>query len=86
MQSVNITLPDRLREFVFEQVETGYDSASDYIRELIQADQAQKSNQKLEALLLEGLDSGEGRVFSEQDWLSIREGIVSRYNERQGSK
>ena len=43
MESMNTSLPERLREFVLTQVEAGYGSASEYIRELIRADEARKS-------------------------------------------
>lgn len=58
--SMNISLPDTMKSFVDEQVESGgYGTASDYIRELVRRDQKERAQDKLEALLLEGLESGE---------------------------
>jgi antitoxin ParD1/3/4 len=40
MQSMNISLPDALKEFVDGQIAAGrYTSASEYVRELIRADE-----------------------------------------------
>jgi antitoxin ParD1/3/4 len=60
MSSVNISLPDNLRVFVERRIEEhGYESISDYLRELILKDQKRESEAKLETLLLEGLNSGD---------------------------
>lgn len=60
MATINISLPDNLKAFVEEQVkERGYSTASEYFRELIRNDQQHKAKQKLEELLLAGLESGE---------------------------
>ena len=60
MSSVNISLPDNLRVFVERRIEEqGYETISDYLRELILKDQTRESEAKLETLLLEGLNSGD---------------------------
>jgi antitoxin ParD1/3/4 len=72
MQSMNISLPQPLKQFVDEQVATGrYSSASEYVRELIRADEKRKAEGQLEALLLEGL-SGEETSLAPSDWRDIR--------------
>ena len=56
MQSMNISLPEPLKEFVDGQIASGrYSSASEYVRELIREDEKRKAEERLEALLLEGL-------------------------------
>jgi antitoxin ParD1/3/4 len=79
MESMNISLPERLRDFVLQQVEAGYSSASEYIRELIRADEAKKQQEALEAKLLEGLSSGPGRELTEEDWEALKQTLVSRH-------
>jgi len=37
--TMNISLPDELRDFVEEQVKRGYGTSSEYVRELIRRDQ-----------------------------------------------
>jgi antitoxin ParD1/3/4 len=55
MGTMNISLPDSLREFVDEQVaQGGYGTSSDYVRELICRDQERL---RLRALLIEGAES-----------------------------
>jgi len=63
MQSVNISLPDPLKQFVDGQISTGrYSSASEYVRELIRADEKRKAEERLEARLMEGLSSAETQL------------------------
>lgn len=60
MATMTISLPDQLREFVETEVSTGgYGSASELIREMVRERQKQKAQERLETLLLEGLESGE---------------------------
>jgi antitoxin ParD1/3/4 len=60
MSSINISLPDSLRAFVERRAEEqGYETVSDYFRDLILKDQKRQGEARLEKLLLEGLKSGE---------------------------
>ena len=60
METMNIALPESMKHFVQERVsEGGYSSVSEYVRELIRVDQKRKIEERIDALLLEGLDSGE---------------------------
>lgn len=55
MGTMNISLPDSLRDFVDEQVEQrGYGTSSEYMRDLVRKDQGR---QQLKALLLAGAGS-----------------------------
>jgi antitoxin ParD1/3/4 len=55
MGTMNISLPDTLRDFVDEQVARGdYGTSSEYVRELIRRDQERL---RLRALLLQGAES-----------------------------
>lgn len=55
MGTMNISLPDNLRDFVDEQVgQGGYGTSSEYVRELIRRDQERL---RLRTLLLEGAES-----------------------------
>src|SRR5882724_7946987 len=60
MQTMNISLPDQLKEFVDGQVDSGrYSSVSEYVRDLIRDDEKRKAQERLETLLMEGIQSGE---------------------------
>ena len=73
MESMNISLPEPLKAFVDSQISTGrYSSASEYVRELIRADEKRKAEEQLESLLLAGL-KGEEAVMSRADWQQIRQ-------------
>lgn len=59
MTSLNISLPEALKEYVERQVaQGGYSTPSEYLRELLRQDQKRRAEERLEALLLEGLESG----------------------------
>jgi len=73
MKSMNISIPEKMRAYVEQQVtEGGYNTASEYIRELIRQDQKRKATEKLETLLLEGIQSGDATSMTEKDWEDIR--------------
>ena len=72
MQSMNISLPEPLKEFVDGQIASGrYSSASEYVRELIRGDEKRKAEEQLESLLLEGL-SGDESTLTRKDFAEIR--------------
>ncbi len=57
MATLNISMPDEMRAFIEARVSTGqYQSASDYLRDLIRHDR-----EETELLLVEGLESGAAR-------------------------
>ncbi len=78
MESMNISLPEPLKQFVDGQIAAGrYSSASEYIRELIREDERRKAEERLEALLLEGLQ-GEESELTRDDWTAIRKEARTR--------
>ena len=57
MATVNISLPDSLRDFVEKEVRSGgYSSVSEYVRDLVRR---AKSEKALGARLVESLDSAD---------------------------
>ncbi len=82
MQSMNISLPDTLKLFVDTQIESGrYSSVSEYMRELIRADEKRKAEDRLEALLLDGL-RGEETEFTRDDLAAIRRQALAKLESR----
>jgi antitoxin ParD1/3/4 len=82
MQTMNISLPDPLKEFVDHQIAEGrYSSVSEYVRELIRDDEKRKAQERLEALLLEGLESEESGL-TRDDFDDIRKEAVARLKAR----
>ena len=85
MQSMNISLPDPLKKFVDSQIAEGrYSSVSEYMRELIRTDEKLKAENRLEALLLEGLNSTETE-FTREDWDTIRKEALAKINRKKQS-
>jgi antitoxin ParD1/3/4 len=77
MQTMNISLPDPLKLYVEEQVDVGgYSSASEYVRELVRADQKRKAKDHLENILLEALKS-EPELVTPEWWAKLRKEIRS---------
>jgi len=60
MATMNISVPDPMREWVQRRIDSGqYASASDYMRDLIRRDQAQADEREaLVRALIEGEESG----------------------------
>ncbi|MBS0380126.1 MAG: type II toxin-antitoxin system ParD family antitoxin [Proteobacteria bacterium] len=54
MSTMNISLPEELKDFVDEQAKRGYGTSSEYVRELIRRDQ---DRLRLRGLLLAGAES-----------------------------
>lgn len=73
MSTMNISLPEALREYVEQQVaEGGYSSVSEYMRELVRLDKRRKASERLDALLREGLESGPPIPGDEAFWARKR--------------
>ena len=86
MQSLNISLPEPLKEFDDRQIAAGrYSSASEYVRELMRADEKRKAEERLESLLLEGLQSAETEL-PPADWTAIRQEAIAQVKVRQKAR
>jgi antitoxin ParD1/3/4 len=76
MTTMNISLPESLKEFVDQQVSNrGYGTSSEYVRELIRRDQ---DRSHLRALLLEGAASKPGKIADTQYFDDLRRQIRTR--------
>lgn len=79
MQGMNISIPDPLKEFVDQQIASGrYGSVSEYVRELIRADQKRKAEERIDALLLDGLDSGGSVAVGDEYWEAKKQKLAAR--------
>lgn len=69
MATMNISLPDKMREWVDRQTESGrYGNASDYMRDLIRRDEERQAKiARMQKLIDEGRESG----ISEQSFDEI---------------
>lgn len=81
--SMNISLPDAMKAFVDERVQSGgFGTVSEYVRDLVRRDQKERSQDRLEALLLAGLESGPGEPVAPEFWDNLRREIQERRNQR----
>jgi antitoxin ParD1/3/4 len=70
MSTMNISLPDALKSFVDEHVtKRGYATSSEYVRELIRADQ---DRERLRKLLLDGAASKSTAAVDEHYFSGLR--------------
>ncbi len=82
MTTMNISLPESLRRFVETEVTNGgYGNTSEYVRELIRGAQKRQAQEKLEELLLEGLNSGDRIEADDAYWKELRARVSKRLRE-----
>jgi antitoxin ParD1/3/4 len=81
MTTMNISLPDSLKDFVDEQVgQRGYGTSSEYVRELIRKEQ---DRLQLRELLLEGAASAATKPVDDTYFASLRRRVrVSKSGSR----
>ena len=76
MTTMNISLPDTLKQFVDTQVATaGYGTSSEYVRQLIRRDQ---EREQLRNVLLQGAQSAPSGLADDAYFASLRSGIGKR--------
>ena len=74
MATMNVSLPDPLKQFVDEEVrEGGFASTSDYMRDLIRQRQREKAAEFLRQLIAEGLTSGSAEPMTPDYFERMRE-------------
>lgn len=74
MATMNISLPDELKQFVDQQVAEGaYGSSSEFLRELIRQSQREKAAAFLRQLIAEGLASGPAEPLEPDYFERMRE-------------
>ncbi len=72
MATMNVSLPDAMKEWVEAQAKTGrYANASDYVRDLIRRDQDRAAKfAALQDKITEGLESGEPVKFDRSTFVA----------------
>jgi antitoxin ParD1/3/4 len=79
METMNIALPESMKSFVQGRVsEGGYSSVSEYVRELIRADQKRRVEEQIDALLVDGLNSGDPIEVTPEYWEAKRRTLTER--------
>ena len=66
MASLNVSMPDELRDFVARRTkEMNHATPTEYIRSLVREDQKRADQEKLEKLLLQSLSDGKPIVIKD---------------------
>ena len=87
MTNVNVSLPETLKEYIEEQVTYGgYGTTSEYLRELIREDKKRKAQERLESLLLEGLESGDAIPVTPEFWKDLWTRVDARKKAKHGEE
>ena len=87
MQTMNISLPDPMKQYVEEQVNRGsYSSASEYVRELVRADQKRQGKDALELRIVESINSGESIAITPEMLDDARRRLRTRAKSRTSAK
>lgn len=74
--TIDVDIPDEVRVYLEAEVMAGaYSSIGEYFLDLVQQDQKRKAQAKLEALLLEGINS-QGQDVTPEYWLSLRSTVL----------
>ena len=77
--TINISIPDKLKNEVENIIASeGYGNTSEFFRDLVRSYIKQRQEKKLEALLLEGLESGEATPFTKADFEAIKQRGLER--------
>jgi antitoxin ParD1/3/4 len=84
--TLNISLPDTMRKFVEGKIASeGYGTISEYVRELIRADQ-RAENARFESLIAEAYASGEPSPLTKADIDEARRIVKERIAARKAAK
>ncbi len=80
MSSLNISLPKPMKDFIETRVqEDHYSTPSEYVRALVREDQKRREQQKLEAMLIESLQSGEAIDVTPEFWEDRKQNLLKRF-------
>jgi antitoxin ParD1/3/4 len=84
---ITITLPESLKSVLDAEVAAGgYADPTSYIHELVLKESRQRqARDRVEALLEEGLNSGEAAEWTAQDWEEIRRQVQQRLTAANGN-
>jgi antitoxin ParD1/3/4 len=86
MTSMNISLPNELKEYVEERIHSGYSTPSEYVRELIREDRKPRAKDRLDSLLLEGLDSGDPLSVNAKFWTELKKEAMAKFKPHKKSR
>lgn len=89
MSTMQVSLPEPLKAFIDQLVAEGtFKDRDDYLRTLVDRDRRErlKESDRLEAMLIDGLDSGPSTPTTAETWDQIRQNGKRLLAERKAAK
>jgi antitoxin ParD1/3/4 len=81
--TLNISLPDTMKAEIEEVIAAeGYGNTSEFFRDLARNYLKERQERKLEALILEGFDSGDATPLTKEDFERIKQRGIERIRQR----
>lgn len=81
MTTMNISLPDDVKDFVEAQIASeGYASADEYLLGLIRDAQKRQAKRALEAKFREAIESGPATPMTREDWEMLERRVWERHS------
>lgn len=84
LENMNVSIPGELAAFVDARTKGRFGNRSEYIRHLIREDQARAERERLERLLIEGLESGQPTRATPEFWEGVKREVLDRLRADQG--
>lgn len=86
MRTMNISLPESMKNFVESEIAAGgYSTASEFIRALLREAQKRKARTRVDALLSEGIHS-QASEMTRADWDELKRRVRARARKRRAAK
>jgi len=81
--TLNISLPDTMKAEIEEVIAAeGYGNTSEFFRDLARNYLKERQERKLEALILEGLNSGDATALTKDDFERIKQRGIERIRQK----
>ncbi len=82
MATITVSLPEALRKFVENRAsEQGYRTVGEYVSHLLEEEHRRETQNRLDSLLQEGIDSGEPEEVGAAYWDRKRRGLAARLSD-----
>jgi antitoxin ParD1/3/4 len=76
---MTISLPEDMKAFIEQRIKGGsYSSVSEFIRQLVREEQKRAEQEKLERMLIEGIESGPPIRANDKYWDDLRKRVEAR--------
>jgi hypothetical protein len=86
MRTLNVTVSDGFEESLRETASVaGYEDPGAYLEALVKADRKRLAQERLAAEIRKGLDSGPGKVMTDEEWERIDADIERRVQEHRAA-